>query len=98
MIPRHSSTGDVIEFGLAYKDAEGQLVPASIVRWYGWLNYGTLRALVVKGRYETLVAAAKDAATIIDLVCLNEIDPGRSFDVSDLDASQLYSDDIDDDI
>jgi hypothetical protein len=92
MIPKHSATGDIIEFGLAYQDVDGQLLPASITRWYGWLNYGTSRSLVVKGRYPTLSAAARDAATIIDLVCLNEIDPERSFDISDLGIAELDDD------
>ena len=98
MLPRHSATGDVIEFGLAYQDATGVLLPASIVRWFGWLNYGTTRALVVKGRYPTLIAAARDAATIIDMVCLNEIDPTRSFDLTAPDAAELDLEDFEDDL
>ena len=87
MIPRHSATGDVIEFGLGWRNMDGKICSDTIQRWYGWLNYGTDRALVLKGRYPTLEAAAVQAEVVVDLVRLGSINPDMSFDMTEIDPT-----------
>ncbi len=88
-IPFHTASGDVIEFGLAglMTTDDPVIDPSTIVRWFGWLNYGTERALVIKGPYPTLDAAACQAAVVVDLIRLDQIDPTKSFDASRIDPT-----------
>ncbi len=85
MIPTHSATGDVIEIGIARVTPDGAVDLASAVRWFGWLNYGTGRVLVFKGRYSTRETAAEHAAIVVDLVRMSEIDNSKSFDLTQID-------------
>lgn len=88
-IPFHTASGDVIEFGLGRLTTGDERVidPSTIVRWFGWLNYGTDRALVVKGPYPSLQAAAEQAAVVVDLIRLDQIDPSRAFDTRRIDPT-----------
>lgn len=90
VIPLHTASGDIVEFGLAQMTGgENPAVePSTIVRWFGWLNYGTDRALVIKGPYSTLDEAARQAAVVVDLIRLDQIDPDRSFDASRIDPTK----------
>lgn len=89
VIPFHTASGDVVEFGLAQLTTTDEPVidPSTIVRWFGWLNYGTERALVIKGPYPTLDAATGQAAVVVDLIRLDQIDPTKSFDIRRIDPT-----------
>ena len=91
MIPPHSATGDVIEFGAAYTDTNGVIVSGTVRRWWGWLNYGTTRGLIVKGPYPSLAAAQQDADVVVDMVKMNALDPTKSFDLGSIDPTSDIS-------
>jgi len=88
-IPLHTASGDVVEFGVGRLSSGDQrtIDPSTIVRWFGWLNYGSDRALVIKGPYPSLDAAVEQSSVVIDLIRLDQIDPSRAFDARRIDPT-----------
>lgn len=81
LMPNYSSSGDIIEFGMAYADADGRIEPATVRRWWGWMNYSTRGALMIHGRYESKEAALLPAGVVVDLVRMNAMNPDIAFDI-----------------
>ena len=91
LIPAHSATGDVIEFVVAYTDLNGVIIEQSVRHWWGWLNYGTARGLVLKGPYLSRDAVQEDAGVVVDMVKMNALQPTKSFELGSIDPTNGVS-------
>jgi hypothetical protein len=72
-LPLTMAIGDVIEFGITLAD-EPRGVAGPTVRWYGWVDHATDRALVLHGPYPHPADAAEAAQTLVDELRLDQLD------------------------
>ena len=69
-VPATTAIGDVVEFGVGWTDARGE---TECVRWWGWIERCSLRALVVIGPYDHPLHAATAARCVVDEVRLSQL-------------------------
>jgi hypothetical protein len=73
LLPVTLAVGDIIEFGITWADHRRGIVGPT-VRWFGWLDHATDRALVVHGGYEQPADALVDANRVVDELRLEQLD------------------------
>lgn len=69
-LPVTTAIGDVVEFGVGWTSSDGQ---SECVRWWGWIERCSVRALVVVGPYDHPLHAARDARPVVDEVRLGQL-------------------------
>jgi hypothetical protein len=74
VIPASLAVGDVIEFGLTWAD-HPRGIDGPTVRWFGWLDNTTSRALIIHGPYPHPSDAAAAARPLIDEIRLDQLAP-----------------------
>jgi hypothetical protein len=74
VIPASLAVGDVIEFGITWADcARG--IDGPTVRWFGWLDNITSRAVIIHGPYPHPADAADAARPLVDEIRLDQLAP-----------------------
>lgn len=69
-LPITTAIGDIVEFGVGWINKNGAV---ECVRWWGWIERCSLRALVVTGPYDHPLHAANDARSVVDEVRLSQL-------------------------
>lgn len=76
-LPAALAIGDIVEFGATWSDAP-RGIAGPTVRWYGWVDHATDRALVVRGPYSHPADAAAGARMVVDEMRIDQLDdPAR---------------------
>jgi hypothetical protein len=73
LLPYTLAVGDIIEWGITWADHQ-RGIDGPTVRWYGWLEHATDRALIVHGPYEHPSNAMRDANRVVDELRLDQLD------------------------
>jgi hypothetical protein len=79
VIPASLAVGDVIEFGITWAD-HSRGIGGPTVRWFGWLDNTTSRALIIHGPYPHPSDAAAAAQALIDEIRLDQLAPPATID------------------
>jgi hypothetical protein len=79
VIPQSLAVGDVIEFGITWAD-HPRGIDGPTVRWFGWLDNTTTRALIIHGPYHHPTNAAAAARPLIDEIRLDQLAPPTTTD------------------
>ncbi len=69
-LPVTTTIGDVVEFGVGWRNKHGEV---ECVRWWGWIERCSLRALVVIGPYDHPLHATVAARSVVDEVRLSQL-------------------------
>ena len=70
IIPYTSAVGDIVEFGTGWTCRDGT---AGFERWWGWIQRGGGRALIIVGPYDHPADAEADARAVVDEVRLSQL-------------------------
>jgi hypothetical protein len=70
VLPTTTALGDVIEFGVGWTNADGR---TDHVRWWGWIERCSVRALVIVGPYDHPIHATDAARCVVDEVRLSQL-------------------------
>ena len=73
LLPVTLAVGDIIEFGVTWADHR-RGISGPTVRWFGWLDHATERALVIQGHYDHPAEALVDANRVVDELRLEQLD------------------------
>ena len=85
-LPMTTAIGDVVEFGVGWINTHGE---TECVRWWGWIERCSLRALVIVGPYDHPLHASNAARGVVDEVRLSQL---SAPDIDDVVASMLGDD------
>jgi hypothetical protein len=85
VMPATLAVGDVIEFGITWAD-HTRGIDGPTVRWFGWLDNTTSRALIIHGPYPHPAEAASAARPLVDEIRLDQLAPPTH---SDVDAQRV---------